>query len=277
MTNRFLISAAVAALIAGTGFANAQGTGNQGTGMSREAPSAGSTAQPSAPSSDRGGSASGTVHRDSGGAAGMKGAESTDTKRPDSSGMKASESNEKMPASKSAQDTKSPAGEKSKSMSSETETTKGAKDMKAEGRDSKTGMDSKSAQDSKGAADSKSGTTNAQTKSPADSTKSQATDTNRQPTTTGNAATSATAAPPAEKRTQIVSAIKSETSIKETTNVNFNISVGARVPSSVHFYPLPPRIVEIYPEWRGYQVILVKGRYVIVRPETYEIVYVIEG
>ena len=27
MTNRFLISAAVAALIAGTGFANAQGTG----------------------------------------------------------------------------------------------------------------------------------------------------------------------------------------------------------------------------------------------------------
>ncbi|WP_291861215.1 DUF1236 domain-containing protein [Bradyrhizobium sp.] len=95
--------------------------------------------------------------------------------------------------------------------------------------------------------------------------------------TTGNAATSATAAPPPEKRTQIVSAIKSETSIKETTNVNFNISVGTRVPSSVTFYPLPPRIVEIYPEWRGYQVILVKGRYVIVRPETYEIVYVIEG
>ena len=72
-------------------------------------------------------------------------------------------------------------------------------------------------------------------------------------TTTGNAATSATAAPPAEKRTQIVSAISSETSIQETTNVNFNISVGTRVPSSVRFHPLPPRIVEIYPEWRGYR------------------------
>ena len=96
-------------------------------------------------------------------------------------------------------------------------------------------------------------------------------------TTTGNAATSATAAPPAEKRTQITSAIRSETSIKETTNVNFNISVGTRVPSSVTFYPLPPRIVEIYPEWRGYQVILVGGRYVIVRPQTHEIVYIIEG
>jgi hypothetical protein len=95
-------------------------------------------------------------------------------------------------------------------------------------------------------------------------------------TTTGNAATSATAAPPAEKRTQIVSAIKSE-KIQETSNVNFNISVGTRVPSSVRFHPLPPRIVEIYPEWRGYQVILVSGRYVIVRPGTYEIVYIIEG
>jgi hypothetical protein len=95
-------------------------------------------------------------------------------------------------------------------------------------------------------------------------------------TTTGNAATSATAAPPAEKRTQITSAIRSE-KIQETTNVNFNISVGTRVPTSVRFHPLPPRIVEIYPEWRGYEVILVSGRYIIVRPETHEIVYIIEG
>jgi hypothetical protein len=95
-------------------------------------------------------------------------------------------------------------------------------------------------------------------------------------TTTGNAATSATAAPPAEKRTQIASAIRSE-KIQETTNVNFNIAVGTRVPTSVRFQPLPSRIVEIYPEWRGYDVILVGGRYIIVRPETHEIVYIIEG
>ena len=61
MTNRFLISVAAAALIAGTGFANAQGTG---TG--RDAGSAGSAAQQSAPSSDRGGASSGTMQRDSG-------------------------------------------------------------------------------------------------------------------------------------------------------------------------------------------------------------------
>jgi hypothetical protein len=53
--------------------------------------------------------------------------------------------------------------------------------------------------------------------------------------------------------------------------------VGAAIPASVHFYPLPPRIVEIYPEWRGYEVIYVRGQYVIVRPQTREIVYIIEG
>src|SRR5260221_10883397 len=133
-------------------------------------------------------------------------------------------------------------------MTSENET-KGGKEMKAEGRDSK------------------SGNMNAQTKGATDS---------RSQTTTGNAATTATAAPPAEKRTQIVSAIKSER-IEETTNVNFNVSVGATIPSTVRFHPLPPRIVEIYPEWRGYDVVFVRGRYIIVRPETHEIVYIIEG
>ena len=161
---------------------------------------------------------------------------------------------------KSAQDSKM--GEKSKSMSSENDSTKGGKDMKAEGRDSKSGTTAEGRD-----RDSKSGNMNAQTKTGADS-KSQ--------TTTGNAATSATAAPPAEKRTQIVSAIKSE-KIEETTNVNFNISVGATVPGTVRFHPLPARIVEIYPEWRGYDVIFVHGRYIIVRPQTHEIVYIIEG
>ena len=71
MTNRFMISVAAAALIAGTGFANAQGTGT-----SREAPSAGSAAQQSAPSSDRGGASSdGAMQRDSA-PPDMKGAES---------------------------------------------------------------------------------------------------------------------------------------------------------------------------------------------------------
>ena len=162
------------------------------------------------------------------------------------SGMKGADSADKAePRNKSAQDTNRMQGEKSKSMQLRDrldDSSKGGKDMKAEGQDSKTGATKAEGRDSK------TGNMNAETKGSTD-TKSQ--------TTTGNAATSATAAPPAEKRTQIVSAIKSER-IQETTNVNFNISVGTVVPTGVRFHPLPPRIVEIYPEWRGYDVILVQ-------------------
>jgi len=92
--------------------------------------------------------------------------------------------------------------------------------------------------------------------------------------TTGNAATAAKGAPPAEKRTQISSAIKKE-KVTAVTNVNFNISVGTRVPASVRFYPVPTSVIAIYPEWEGYEFILVGGRYVIVAPETHEIVYIL--
>src|SRR5258708_7950537 len=86
----------------------------------------------------------------------------------------------------------------------------------------------------------------------------------------------ATSAHPAEKRTQITSAIRQE-KVEEVTNVNFNVSVGTVVPAGVRYHPLPSHVVEIYPEWRGYDFILVRGRYIILRPHTHEIVYIIEG
>src|ERR1700722_20059494 len=250
MLNRFMITAATVALIAGTGFANAQGTGSNpgstgGSAVQSQAPT-GSSAAPAA----------------------------TEPNKP--SGMKATQSEDKMQGSKnqraqddmkagakgekSAQDNMKgeTKGEKSKSMSSETDTAKGAKDMKAEDRNTK--MNSAQSKDGM----SKDGMNNAQSKP---STESK---------TTGNAATSATAAPPAEKQTQISSAIRQER-VEEVTNVNFDISVGTRIPTSVRFHTLPSRIVEIYPEWRGYEFILVRGRYIIVRPQTHEIVYIIEG
>ena len=128
MTNRFLISVATAALIAGTGFANAQGAG---TG------SAGSAAQQSAPSSDRGGASSGGAMQRDTAPSGMKGAETAPKGMEPST--KASESTDKMAPGKSAQDGNRMQGEKSKSMHSETNSPKGGKDMKAEGRDGKSG------------------------------------------------------------------------------------------------------------------------------------------
>jgi hypothetical protein len=114
----------------------------------------------------------------------------------------------------------------------------------------------------------------AETKSPSDNM--AVGETKADSKTTGNAATAATAPPPAEKRTQITSAIKQE-KVEEVTNVNFNLSIGTAVPAGVRYHPMPSRIVEIYPEWRGYDFILVHGKYIVLRPHTHEIVYIIEG
>src|SRR5882757_6909981 len=103
MTNRFMISVAAAALIAGTGFANAQGTGT-----SRETPSAGSTMQQNAPPSDRAGSSAAPMNRDAAEPAGP------------SSGTKATQSDQKAPgAAKNQRTEDNMQGQKSKSMSSE--------------------------------------------------------------------------------------------------------------------------------------------------------------
>jgi hypothetical protein len=248
MTNRLMISVATAALLAGTGLAGAQGPG-------REAPSAGSAVQQSAPA-ERVAPSAAPASRDSapdskGSDKGVKSTQ-TDEKLQPKGAKNLSTQDDLKPGTKgekSAQDNIK--GEKPKSMTSETQDRGAAsKDVKA---------------DSKAPADNKSQTT---TQAP--------TGQSNQSQTTGNAATSATAAPPPEKRTQIVSAIRSE-KVDEVTNVNFNLSIGTAIPSTIRVYPLPPRIIEIYPEWSGYEFIRVRGKWVILRPRTHQIVYIIEG
>jgi hypothetical protein len=243
MTNRFLISVAAAALLAGTGLANAQGTG-----MGRDTPSAGSATQQSAPSS----------------ATPMNKNDATDSKG-SASGMKSTQSDEKMQPSggknQRAQDTAP--GQKSKTLSSESnDTGKASKDIKAEGRSGNTNAaDSKGAADKNMNADSKSA---AEGKSAADSKSS---------TTTGQAGAGAKLS--GEQRGKITTVIKQQ-NIQPATNVNFSISVGTRVPRTVSFHPLPAEIVSIYPAWRGYEMFLVGNQIVVVNPRTLEIVDVLD-
>ena len=93
-------------------------------------------------------------------------------------------------------------------------------------------------------------------------------------TTTGQAGAAAKLS--TEQRTQITSVIH-EQRVAPVTNVNFSVSVGTRVPRDVSFHALPERVVTIYPEWRRYKFILVKEQIVIVDPNTYEIVAVLES
>lgn len=271
MNSRLMMSVAAAALIAGSGFAFAQGTGGAAGGPAG-AGSPPTAQQKPAPSG-------GAMSRDAGESKVMKDAPSDSMKNVQSKDGMSKDGMKKDSAQ--SKDGMSKDGAKN-AQSRDGMSKDGMKDsaQSKEGRSGST-VDTKSTADTKSGAttDTKSGAT-ADTKSGVTTdTKSGATaDTKAGAAsqTTGNAATSATAAPPAEKRTQIVSAIRSA-NVPEAGSVNFNISVGVAVPSSVRFYPLPPRIVEIYPEWRGYEVIRVRGKWVIVRPQTRTIVYVIEG
>jgi hypothetical protein len=131
--------------------------------------------------------------------------------------------------------------------------------MKAEGRDSKTGTSAAENRDSKSGVNTN---TNAESKTG-----------DRSQMTTGQAGAAAKLS--TEQRTQITSVIRSQR-VEPVTNVNFNISVGTRVPRDVRFHPLPAEVVTIYPEWRGYDFILVREQIVVIDPRTYEIVAVLD-
>jgi hypothetical protein len=56
-----------------------------------------------------------------------------------------------------------------------------------------------------------------------------------------------------------------------------SIAVGTRIPEHVHLYPLPVQVVEVYPEWRGYDYILVGDQILVIDPRSHEIVAILEA
>jgi hypothetical protein len=250
MTNRFLISVAALALIAGTGAAGAQEKG---------AHESGGAAVQSAPASAGGGAAAGATTQNR---------ESTEP----SAGMNSTPSEKTAPGAAKGQRAQETApGQKSKSMSSETET-KGGKDMKAETREGESGnmkaetreggdnkMNAESGQnrDSKMNAENKNGTES------------------RSQSTTGQAGAGAKIS--TEQRTKITTVIRNE-HVAPVDHVNFSIDIGTRVPrEGVTFRPLPVEVVTIYPEWRGYEFFMVRDQIIVVDPRTLEIVAVLDA
>jgi len=77
-----------------------------------------------------------------------------------------------------------------------------------------------------------------------------------------------------EQRTRIRETIVSRH--VSPVHVTFSVNVGVRIPHTVRLYALPPEILTIVPEYRGYEYFVTEdGVIVIVDPGTWEIVYVI--
>ncbi len=241
MNSRFKITVAAAALLAGTGFAYAQGTG-----MSHEGSSGGgSSMQQSSPSSEHGGAAQHQQMNHS------------------TQGLGSSQSEERSPAAGSNQRAEDSMKSKSKGMSSENETKGRNKEMNAEGRRDQTNQKAEGREDRMKAEgrEGRTGSMNAEKGGTEGRTVGQA----------GAGAKLTT-----EQRTKITSVIRNE-HVAPVNNVNFSVAVGTRVPHDVAFHPLPSDVVTIYPEWRGYNYILVRDEIVVIDPSTYEIVAVINS
>jgi hypothetical protein len=250
MTSRLMMSVAAAALIAGTGMANAQGTGTE-----RNAPAAEHAAPSAAPMNHNG----------------APGAAKTEQKMqpPGAASQHAQDTMKANPRDEKSAQENNMKSDQPKGMKAQTEERGPAvKDMKAEGREDRNGMKAEGREDRNGmkaeGREDRNGSMKAETKGAAEN-RSQ---------TTGQAGAGAKLS--GEQRTKITTVIRDQ-HVAPVTNVNFSISVGARVPRDVSFHPLPAEIVDIYPDWRGYEFILVREQIIVVDPGTFEIVAVLDA
>jgi hypothetical protein len=94
-------------------------------------------------------------------------------------------------------------------------------------------------------------------------------------TTTGQGAAAGRANLSSEQRTKISAVFKRHR--VTPAHLNVSVQVGTRVPDSVHFYPIPQDVVVIYPEWRGYDYILVGDQILVIDPGSHEIVAILDA
>jgi hypothetical protein len=83
---------------------------------------------------------------------------------------------------------------------------------------------------------------------------------------------------PRDKAAQVAQTLMSSGRAQTSPNINVNeVRVGADMPGDVIINPLPPAILEIVPEFRGYDYFVVGDEVVIVDPASREVVEIIEG
>jgi hypothetical protein len=78
-----------------------------------------------------------------------------------------------------------------------------------------------------------------------------------------------------EQKTKVRETVLRGGNAPRVTSVNFNVSVGTVVPTTVRVVELPPVLIEYYPDWRGY-LYFVYNDEIIVVDRNHRIVAVLE-
>jgi hypothetical protein len=76
------------------------------------------------------------------------------------------------------------------------------------------------------------------------------------------------------QRTKI-GAIVGKSGAARVGHVTFDVSVGVKIPSDIHVAVLPTEVVEVVPQFRGYDYIIVGDNILIIDPDSLEIVDII--
>lgn len=250
-----LLSTVAASLLIGVGIASAQSPNQQST------PERAPAAQQKAPAEKVSPPMNAREH---------KGPETTGQASPDSKTDRSGTMNRSSEHDKSSTGTKAPetSGQAPKSA-----------DQDKAGAGTKSQSEPKAApntQGQRGATENKSDMNRSSTETNKSQNNAQDTRTNQ--STTGQGAASGQAKLSTEQRTKITSVIRSEKVERvEPSQLNVAINVGTRIPTSVRVHRLPQEVVTIYPEWRGYDYILVGEKIVIIDPRTHEIVFILEA
>ena len=93
--------------------------------------------------------------------------------------------------------------------------------------------------------------------------------------TTGQGSAAGAAKLTAEQRTKITTIFQKHK--VAPVRLNASATVGTRISSSMHFYPIPAEVIAIYPEWRGYDYVMVGDKILVIEPGTHEIVVVLSA
>ena len=80
-----------------------------------------------------------------------------------------------------------------------------------------------------------------------------------------------------QQRTSVHQTVLKEKNVNRVNQVNFSISVGTRVPRSVHLVALPASVISLVPQYRNYRYFVANDEICIVEPSSYEIVEVISA
>lgn len=152
---------------------------------------------------------------------------------------------------------------------------KGVKDKGAMDNNKDKGAAAKGSSDANGSGDVKAKANENTAQGATGSKSSQSTTTEKDRATTGQGAAAGSANLSTEQRTKINTIIRQNK--VEPAHLNVSVRVGTRVPESVRFYPLPAEVFVVYPEWRGYNYILVGDQILVINPRTHEIVAILEA